>query len=73
VVFFEVKSLRSALERNGFRVVQTVFSAYDPARNNQARGAFAWGVRALEAAGAVLFGQFRLLMLGRKQPPALGS
>jgi 2-polyprenyl-3-methyl-5-hydroxy-6-metoxy-1,4-benzoquinol methylase len=66
VVFFDVKSLRSALERNGFRVVKTAFSPYDPARNNQARGASAWGVRALEAVGSVFLGQFRLLMLGRK-------
>jgi 2-polyprenyl-3-methyl-5-hydroxy-6-metoxy-1,4-benzoquinol methylase len=66
VVFFDVNSLRSTLERSDFRVVRTVLSAYDPARNGQATGVSAWGVRGLEAAGAVLFGQFRMLMFARK-------
>ena len=66
LVYFDVKSLRTAIERNGFQLVKTILSPYDPERNDQASGASAAGVRLLEAAGAVMFGQFRMLMIGRK-------
>lgn len=66
VVFFDVNSLRSALERSDFRVVKTLLSAYDPARNDQATGVSAWGVRGLEAVGTVVLGQFRMLMFAQK-------
>ncbi len=66
LVFFDVKSLGSALGHSGFQVVRTVLSPYDPERNDQAKGASAMGVRVLESCGLVLFGQFRMLMFGRK-------
>lgn len=66
LVFFDVNSLRAALQHSGFRVVHTVLSPYDPERNDQASGISALGVRALEACGSILFGQFRMLMFGRK-------
>jgi SAM-dependent methyltransferase len=66
VVFFDVRSLGAALERSGFEVAKLRLSPYDPERNDQARGASAMAVRALEMLGAVLFGQFRMLMFGRK-------
>jgi SAM-dependent methyltransferase len=66
VVFFDVPSLRHALEQGGFRVTKTLLYPYDPERNDQATGASAWGVRALEALGPLAGGQFRILMLAQK-------
>lgn len=66
VVFFDVASLRSALERSGFGVARLMLSPYDPSRNDQATGVSAVAVRLLESVGSVCFGQFRMLMLGRK-------
>ena len=66
VVFFDVDSLRSALERSGFRMVKLCQSPYDPGRNDQATGVSAVAVRVLEALGSVCFGQFRMLMFGQK-------
>ena len=71
VVFFDVKSLRSALERSGFHVAKLRLSPYDPERNDQAQGASALVVRVLEAMGPLLFGQFRMLMFGRKPAAAV--
>ncbi len=72
VVFFDVDSLRSALERSGFRMVKLCQSPYDPARNDQATGASAVAVRVLEALGSVCFGQFRMLMFGQKPSAEAG-
>jgi SAM-dependent methyltransferase len=69
VVFFDVRSLQSALERSGFGVTRLVLSPYDPSRNDQATGVSALAVRMLEAAGSVCFGQFRMLMFGQKPKP----
>lgn len=66
VVFFDVKTLRAALERSGFSVARVVQSPYDPSRNDQATGASAIVVRMLETLGSIWFGQFRMLMFGRK-------
>jgi len=66
VVFFDEKSLRWALERSNFVVVKATLSPYDPARNNQATGLSALGVRVLESIGSMFFVQFRILMLGQK-------
>ena len=66
VVFFDVETLRSALERSGFSPAKLMLSPYDPSRNDQATGASALAVRMLEALGSVWFGQFRMLMFGRK-------
>jgi 2-polyprenyl-3-methyl-5-hydroxy-6-metoxy-1,4-benzoquinol methylase len=66
VVFFDVKTLRAALERSGFSVARVAQSPYDPSRNDQATGASAFVVRMLETLGSMWFGQFRMLMFGRK-------
>ena len=66
IVFFDPDSLRFALERSGFQLSKSVFSPYDPARNDQATGVSAYAVRGLEALGRILYGQFRMLMVGQK-------
>lgn len=71
VVFFDVNSLRTALERSGFGVARLVLSPYDPSRNDQATGVSAMAVRWLETVGSVCFGQFRMLMFGRKPEAAV--
>ena len=73
VVFFDVGTLRSALERGGFSVARLVLSPYDPSRNDQATGVSAMAVRMLEALGSVWFGQFRMLMFGRKPEAEVGG
>ena len=54
------------MERSGFSVARVVQSPYDPSRNDQATGASAMVVRMLETLGSMWFGQFRMLMFGRK-------
>jgi SAM-dependent methyltransferase len=66
LTFFDVPSLRGALERSGFEFVKTVLRPYAPERNSQATGASATALRVLEACGSAVFGQFRMLMFGRK-------
>jgi len=73
VVFFDVSSLELALQKTRFKVAKTILSPYDASRNNQATGVAAWGVRALEAMGSVAFGQFRILMFGRKMAAAVSQ
>lgn len=67
VVFFDVRSLRTTLEKGGFELTKTLLYSYDPERNDQATGVSAWGVRALELFGPLAGGRFRTLMIARRK------
>lgn len=63
VVFFDRRTLAMAVTRAGLDVAATRMLPYDPGRSMVARGAAALVLRGLEAASAVVGGQFRILMV----------
>ncbi len=67
VVFFDAKSLSLTLKQAGLSIVKTAMLRYDPARSNQAKGASALGLRAIETVSPLIGGPFRLLMFARKE------
>lgn len=62
VVFFDERSLMQALAQAGLQAEDTVLLKYDPSRSQQATGAVALALKAIESASPVVRRQFRLLV-----------
>jgi 2-polyprenyl-3-methyl-5-hydroxy-6-metoxy-1,4-benzoquinol methylase len=66
VGFFDERSLDYALKRAGLRAQRTVLLKYDPARSDQATGAAAVALTAIESASPLIRKQHRLLVSATK-------
>lgn len=62
VVYFDRRSLMQAVEKSGLSVKRTVLLKYDPSRSQQATGASALALKAIESLSPVVRGQFRILL-----------
>jgi 2-polyprenyl-3-methyl-5-hydroxy-6-metoxy-1,4-benzoquinol methylase len=66
IVFFDARSLGRVFKEAGLPPVNTTMLKYDPTRTGQAKGVSAMAVRAIETVSPMVNGEFRLLMIGRK-------
>lgn len=63
VVYFDRRTLMQAVENNGLNVKRSILLKYDPARSQQATGASALALKAIESVSPLVRGQFRILLI----------